>query len=80
MNMLEGEGFYQWSDGRSYNGTWSYDNMNGFGEFRWPDGRRYIGKFMNDKIYDQDDNAKSRMEFPDGRYWVGQFRGGLLDG
>ena len=54
--------------------------MNGDGEFRWPDGRRYIGKFMNDKIYDQDVNAKSRMEFPDGQYWVGQFRAGLLDG
>ena len=36
-------GRYQWSDGRTYNGDWKNNKMDGKGEFSWADGRKYIG-------------------------------------
>ena len=37
--MMNGEGFFTWSDGRSYKGSYLDDKKSGFGIFIWPDGR-----------------------------------------
>ena len=39
--MIEGEGYYVWSDGRSYKGNWLKNQMHGKGTYIWADGRRY---------------------------------------
>ena len=45
--VKEGQGRFEWEDGRVYQGEWSKDTMNGKGTFTWPDGREYRGMFKN---------------------------------
>ena len=33
-------GVYQWSDGRTYEGEWKNNKMDGKGTFSWADGRK----------------------------------------
>jgi hypothetical protein len=47
-NVIEGQGKYEWADGRVYEGEWKMNKMNGKGEFLWPDRRRYVGEYVND--------------------------------
>ncbi len=35
-------------DGRSYEGEWLDNNMNGKGKYVWSDGRKYEGDYKND--------------------------------
>lgn len=45
MNNIEGDGRYEWSDGRSYEGMWADNKMHGYGKLVWPDGKRYEGEY-----------------------------------
>lgn len=42
-------GLYKWSDGRTYDGEWRNNKMDGHGEFFWADGRKYKGAYVDDK-------------------------------
>ncbi len=42
-------GVYKWSDGRSYEGEWKNNKMDGKGDFSWADGRKYAGEYIDDK-------------------------------
>lgn len=42
-------GFYTWPDGRTYEGQWKDNMMNGQGIFKWKDGKKYIGEYIADK-------------------------------
>jgi hypothetical protein len=34
-NKINGKGRYDWVDGRSYEGDWIENNMDGFGIYSW---------------------------------------------
>lgn len=40
---MQGEGYYTWPDGRTYQGEYFADKKHGFGVYTWPDGRIYEG-------------------------------------
>ena len=42
-------GFYQWADGRSYEGQYVDDKKQGSGKYTWPDGRYYDGDWQDGK-------------------------------
>ena len=41
---MNGEGQFNWPDGRMYKGNYLNNYKNGYGEFFWPDGKIYKGK------------------------------------
>ena len=43
------KGKYLWPDGRSYDGMWFRNKMQGKGKFKWPNGCFYEGDYNNDK-------------------------------
>ena len=44
-DQFDGNGKYQWSDGRSYDGGWKSNKMHGYGDFKWADGKSYSGHY-----------------------------------
>jgi len=44
--LFEGEGKYEWADGRVYEGAWVGGKMEGQGVFTWPDKRIYKGAYI----------------------------------
>lgn len=40
---MNGEGTFEWQDGRKYKGNYLNDKKHGYGEFEWSDGRKYKG-------------------------------------
>ena len=46
---MQGEGDFNWLDGREYHGHYENDQKSGFGIFKWPDGRKYEGNWLNGK-------------------------------
>jgi len=42
-NEIQGQGVYNWPDGRIYTGDWVKNKMHGRGELKWKDGRSYKG-------------------------------------
>jgi len=40
---MDGKGFYEWGDGRKYEGQYKHDKKEGFGKYWWVDGRVYEG-------------------------------------
>ena len=47
--LVNGQGSYQWPDGRRYEGEYVDDKKEGQGTFYWPDGRKYEGGWENGK-------------------------------
>ena len=50
--LRDGEGVYEWTDGASYSGDWSSDQMNGDGVYYYPangTGYKLSGSFVNGK-------------------------------
>ena len=46
MNNIDGEGYYQWANGRAFTGGWKNNKMHGSGMFTWQDGRSYEGDYV----------------------------------
>ena len=46
-NMLDGIGYYTWSDKKKYIGMFKKDRKHGFGKLIWPDGSEYTGYWKN---------------------------------
>ena len=46
---MEGEGIFEWPDGRKYIGEYKNDKKEGHGVFTWNDGRIYDGNWKNGK-------------------------------
>ena len=44
---MHGQGLYQWSDGRRYQGEYKYDKKDGFGVYMWADGRAHYGMWKD---------------------------------
>lgn len=42
---MDGQGAYNWPDGRRYVGSYLEDKKHGFGIYYWADGRRYEGNW-----------------------------------
>jgi hypothetical protein len=44
---MNGNGKYEWDDGRYYSGEYLNDKKHGFGEYKWISGKVYIGLWSN---------------------------------
>jgi hypothetical protein len=44
---MNGEGKFEWPDGRKYEGGYKNDKKEGHGIFSWPDGRKFDGNWKN---------------------------------
>ena len=44
---MHGQGLYQWSDGRRYQGEYKCDKKDGFGVYMWADGRAHYGMWKD---------------------------------
>ena len=40
---MNGQGVFEWPDGKVYNGDFLNDRKQGFGTLCWPDNRKYEG-------------------------------------
>jgi hypothetical protein len=38
-SLKNGQGFFRWEDGATYDGEWKCNKMHGIGKFNWKDGR-----------------------------------------
>ena len=50
-NILNGSGYYIWSDGTFYHGEWKFNERFGTGDYQWPDGSKYSGSWKNDQWF-----------------------------
>ena len=46
---MDGQGTFEWPDGRKYIGSYKDDKKDGEGQYEWPDGRKYKGLWKNGK-------------------------------
>lgn len=46
---MNGNGKFEWPDGKVYEGQYKMDKKEGFGILKWPDGRIYKGNWKNGK-------------------------------
>jgi hypothetical protein len=46
-NLVNGFGFYIWSNKDTYQGTFLNGKMHGKGVYKWPDGGEYVGDYIN---------------------------------
>ena len=74
-NNIEGNGVYNWNDGRKFDGQWKQNKMEGKGVFTWSDGRKYIGDYLDDKKH-----GEGVFTWPDGRKYIGAWKNGKQDG
>ena len=49
QGKMNGDGIYQWIDGRKYNGQYKLGQKHGNGEFTFADGRVYKGTWEEDE-------------------------------
>ena len=47
--MMNGEGVFEWADGRQYFGGYVNDKKQGVGMFKWADGNKHIGEWLAGK-------------------------------
>ena len=73
---MNGEGYYRWADGRTYNGEFKDNEMHGNGTYEWADKRVYVGQFINDKR-----EGHGVLTWPDGqKKYEGSWKDGKQDG
>merc|ERR1712032_255157 len=48
-NIMDGNGVFEWPDGRTYDGEYKDDKKHGYGLFKWSDGRMYKGMWKTGK-------------------------------
>ena len=46
---MNGEGVFNWPDGKKYTGMYKDDQKNGHGTFEMPNGCKYTGEWLNNK-------------------------------
>ena len=46
--VLNGKGYFIWSDGTTYHGEWRNNERSGYGEYEWPEGSYYQGAWKHD--------------------------------
>ena len=46
-NRMEGEGVFEWPDGRIYNGEYVNDKKEGYGKYFWPNRKNYKGMWRD---------------------------------
>lgn len=64
-NNIDGEGVFEWPDGKKYNGQFKCNKRDGKGSFYWPNGKIYIG-FWKDGLQ----NGEGKLYIPKIRDWV----------
>jgi hypothetical protein len=62
---MNGEGQFNWPDGRMYKGNYLNNYKNGYGEFFWPDGKIYKGMWVNGK-----QNGKGKLYNKEYDIWI----------
>ena len=71
----EGQGYYKWTDGSSYDGEW-FDNMiHGYGVYVWGDGRKYFGQWKQNNM-----EGFGVYFWADGRRFDGMYKDDKKDG
>ena len=70
-----GVGVFNWSNGDSYEGEFSFGRRHGTGVFTWADGKRYEGDFEEDVR-----KGTGSLAWPDGTTYDGDFDNGNLHG
>ena len=71
----EGNGFYFWHDGSTYEGSFSKDKRHGTGTFRWANGETYEGDYLEDER-----TGKGKYIWPDNSFYEGTFLRGARHG
>ena len=66
---------FRWTDGRSYQGDWVFNEIEGFGIYKWPNGVTYKGDFLKGKKH-----GFGILTWPDGRTYTGQWEDGYQHG
>jgi hypothetical protein len=66
--MISGKGIFRWQDGRSYDGTWLNNKMEGEGKFTYADKSRYVGQYKADKKH-----GKGKYYWNDEKYYDGEW-------
>lgn len=61
-------GWIEYKNGDTFNGTVNLSRKEGTGRFQWKDGRTYTGTYVKDLRH-----GEGRYEWPDGQYYVGAF-------
>jgi hypothetical protein len=74
-DQIDGQGLYQWSDGKSYDGFWKNNKMHGFGTYKWPDGKSYTGHFVEGLK-----EGVGTFKWNDGREYHGGWAEGKMHG
>lgn len=72
---MEGEGRFEWVDGRKFQGCFSKGVMHGHGVYTWKDGRRYEGEYFQNKKHGQ-----GVYTYSDGSKYSGAWENGLQHG
>lgn len=73
--MMQGDGLFQWPDGRIYYGTFEGGKKHGKGIFMWPNGHTYVGDFKQDEC-----QGLGKIYYPDGKIFEGNWAAGKKNG
>lgn len=74
-NLINGSGFYTWSNKDTYEGTFINGKMHGKGIYKWPDGGEYVGEYINNIK-----EGRGRFRWSNGRIFDGPFKDGKPHG
>jgi hypothetical protein len=70
-NVIHGQGYFTWPDGRFYKGAYQDDKKHGYGVFKLADGSRYEGQWLNGKQH-----GKGKFITKDGKLKKGTWENG----
>jgi hypothetical protein len=75
-DVRTGMGYYQWKDGRTYQGAFDTNRRHGRGGvYQWPDGARYVGNFVDGRR-----EGEGTYRFANGNVYAGNWKDGHYEG
>ena len=75
VEMLNGQGTYNYADGNKYVGEWKDDKKSGQGTFTFASGNKYVGEWK-----DNSRNGQGTFTFASGNKYVGELMNGNFHG